>query len=366
MALGWGDDNQRDYITIRGFEVTGSQARVRWGGNYSVLEYLWVHDVTDLGATVQFNAAVSDYPDCQDLGKSHAITVRHNRIERGYDEGLYIAGNYPYTYYGGCPAYGNTHWDILIESNTIRDPGANGGEGDGIDLKMGLRHVTVRHNVIENPINACEGGGITSPGVFPPAHTNYLIEGNRIVGGTDAIQCGFSGGMQLGGQNGTVIRNNVISNTPGYAAGINLEGDPTFPNTAIEVYNNTVYGNAGGGVGLGDTHGVRLRNNLLVGNGPGSQMGGWSFSGIDSDFNLLAPTGSDVAEGPHSLLLPTTQGIVVQPATGDFHLVPGSPAIGTGVDLSATGFATDFDGTVRPPGAAWDIGAYAWAVPVNR
>src|SRR5262249_3191327 len=60
MSIGWDDDNQRDYVTLRGFEVTGPGARIRWGGNYSVLEYLWVHDVTDLGATVQFNAAVTD------------------------------------------------------------------------------------------------------------------------------------------------------------------------------------------------------------------------------------------------------------------------------------------------------------------
>src|SRR4029077_6719232 len=38
-----------------------------------------------------------------------------------------------------------------------------------------------------------------------------------------------------------------------------------------------------------------------------------------------------------------------------FHLAPGSPARDTGV---ATSIATDFDGTLRPQGAAFDIGAY--------
>ena len=59
ISIGWDDDVQRDYITIRGFEVTGSGARIRWGGSYSVLENMWVHDVTSLGATVQFNEAVA-------------------------------------------------------------------------------------------------------------------------------------------------------------------------------------------------------------------------------------------------------------------------------------------------------------------
>src|SRR5262249_34835360 len=58
LSIGWDDDVQRDYLTIRGFEVTGSGARIRWGGSYSVLEYMRVHDVTGIGATVQFNEAV--------------------------------------------------------------------------------------------------------------------------------------------------------------------------------------------------------------------------------------------------------------------------------------------------------------------
>jgi hypothetical protein len=358
MSIGWGDDNQRDYVTIRGFEVTGAAARIRWGGNYSYLEYMWVHDVTNLGAEVQFNAAVSDYPACIDLGKDHDITVRNNLIERGVDEGLYIAGTYNYPIYGGCPSYGNTHSDILIENNTIRDPGANGGEGDGIDLKMGLMNVTVRNNVILNPHNAAEGGGINSPGVFPPAKTNYLFEGNRISGGiSDSTR--YSGGLTLGGQNGTVIRNNVIFNTTG-GAGINMAGDPTFPNNAIEIYNNTVYGNAEG-VGFGETHGVKLRNNLIFGNAAALQIDGYNSDGIDSDYNLLVPTASGFTEGSHSLVQSVTSGIVVNAGGGDFQLVSGSPAIGRGVSLSATGFANDIAGLTRPQSAAWDIGAYQYA-----
>jgi len=352
FSIGWDDDVQRDYITIRGFEVTGSGARIRWGGSYSVLEYVWSHDVTDLGATIQFNAAVTDYPDCQDLGKAHDITVRNNLIERGIGEGIYIAGTYTFTRYGGCPSYGNTHSDILIESNTIRDPGANGDQGDGIDLKGGLLHVTVRNNVIQNafvpgtdPGNG--GDGIVAEGVFPPAKSHYLFEGNRIFDGT-----GY--GIIFVALNGIVIRNNVISNNGG---GIYSAGDLTLPASNVEIYNNTVYI---GGVSIGETHGIKLRNNLLIGSG--TQIGGYNATGIDSDYNLLAPAGSGFAEGPHSIVRTSTTDIVVNPAAGDFHLGPGSPAIDKGVSLSVTGFATDFDGIFRPQGTAWDIGAYEFVI----
>jgi len=79
MSIGWDDNNQRDYVTIRGFEVTGPGARVRWGGNYSYLEYMWVHDVSAKGATVQSNQAVGD-GDCADLGIDHDVTIRNNVI----------------------------------------------------------------------------------------------------------------------------------------------------------------------------------------------------------------------------------------------------------------------------------------------
>jgi hypothetical protein len=354
LSIGWyyppDGDPKMHYVTIRGFEVTGSGARITWAGSHTVLEHIWSHDVTDLGATVQFGPAVSDSPACQDLGKDQDITVRNNRIERGIGEGIYIAGTYQNPSDGGCPAYGNTHKDILIEGNTIQHPGANGTQGDGIDLKAGLMNVTVRNNVIANTHPPGGGGdGIVSNGVFAPAKTNYLIEENRIFNGT-----GF--GIALMAQNGTVVRNNLIYNM--VASGIGLYGDPGINNANVRIYNNTLYRNAGN-VSIGQTHGIILRNNLVFGdNTGGNQMEAWDSTNIDSDYNLLAPTGAGFPEGLHSIIRSSTSGIVVNPATGDFHLVPGSPTIDQGADLSTTGFATDFDGISRPQGAAWAIGAY--------
>ena len=50
--------------------------------------------------------------------------------------------------------------------------------------------------------------------------------------------------------------------------------------------------------------------------------------------------------------------VIAFPARGDFRLASGSPAIGKGVPLNATGFETDFRGIPRRRGSTWDIGAY--------
>lgn len=50
--------------------------------------------------------------------------------------------------------------------------------------------------------------------------------------------------------------------------------------------------------------------------------------------------------------------LFVDPAGGDFHLQPRSPAIDTGTSIGAP--ATDIEGYRRPCGKGFDIGAYEY------
>ena len=354
FSLGWydgdpfyeqwngGQGGKLDYVTMRGFEVTGIAGRITWGGSYSVLEHIWSHDVTDEGAAVQLAAAVTDWPACIDMGRSRDITIRNVVIERVIGEALYIAGTYLLTKYGGCPSYGNTHSDILIEGNTIRDPGANGDEGDGIDLKAGLMNVTVRNNVVQSSRrHAFVGEGVFS------GRTDYLIEGNRFSGGTGS-------GMMLTGQNGTVVRNNVVYNMG--QSGIRVDTFGAFGCRDVQIFNNTVYANKTAGLTINATNSIQVSNNLFIGNTSGGSSSG--SSNLTSDYNLWAPSKASWPEGAHSIVQTSTSGITVNQTNGDFHLMNGSPAIDEGVNLSGTGFDTALDRTSRPQGSAWDIGAY--------
>jgi len=379
MGMGWDDDNQRDYVTIRGFEVTGPGSRIRWGGNYSYFEYMWVHDVSAIGATVQTNQPVGD-GNCANLGIDHDVTIRNNVIQKGIGEGIYIAGNYNLAADGGCqtgPNGGDNNYDILIEGNTLTDTGFNGDQGDGIDLKAGLYNVTVRGNTISYTHSGtspnCSGGdGIGTLGQMNLSthESNYLIENNVIHHGGCVINgsSDSSNGITIGATQGAVIRNNVIYAMPGIGiVAWTRDTGQTRNNLRIRIYNNTIYSATLGGIGFSDfSDGPVLRNNLIF-NNPGGSIGG-SVPSINSDYNFLAPSGSSLTEGSHSVVQSSVSGIAVNPAGGDFHLLSTSPAKDKGVDLSmlgnlalgTTAFTWDFDKVTRPQGVSWDIGAYEY------
>jgi parallel beta-helix repeat protein len=342
------------YVTVRGFEATGSSGRVVFGGNHTVVEHMYIHDIAAVGANLMLHGSVES-DGKETFGRLTDITIRNNRIERGEGEGIYVAGNYRTKAYGGWPEYGNTHSDVLIEGNTIHDAGLNGGEGDGIDVKTGLRNVTIRGNTIERLHPMPDITGIICEGVFGDARSDCLIEGNRI--------CGAGTGIGFGGQNGVTVRNNVISNCA--HGGVSAWGEPGLLNRDVQICNNTVYGNGGAGIGIGGCTDVTVKSNLVFDNDRPRRNGGYQLATYDStnitsDYNLFSAPGPEPGwpEGPHSIIVTDIAGLVVDAAMHDLHLAPSSPAIDKGTDLSATGIASDFDGVSRPQGLGWDIGAY--------
>jgi len=128
------------------------------------------------------------------------------------------------------------------------------------------------------------------------------------------------------------VYNNIVRND---YAGIQVYGSCS---TCL-IYNNTVYANANWGIQLdpGSANNI-IRNNIIYQN-PGGNISDWSGSNIISN-NLM------------------TDPRFANPAAADFHLQPSSPAIDAGTSLPDVG--ADFDGTLRPQGVAFDIGAYEY------
>jgi hypothetical protein len=358
-----------NYTTIRGFDVSGATGRVLLAGNYITLEYTHVHDILQTGANIQLQPPVRDYPNCTPLfGNLHDITVRGNIVDHGFGEGIYLSGTYFKAAQGGCVNWGNTHRDILVEKNIIDQTASNGGESDNIDMKAGLVNVTIRKNNLFG--GAVATRGIVSTGVFPNpdgtrnTRTNFLVEDNGIHDRAGRA-------IDIQNQNGATIRNNVIANTA--QGGINIESPvgeswPYTVSSRVEIFNNTIY-NIGEAFANNDATLTIFENNLIAATAaipPGAQeLSKSSSSTVTTDYNIYiqgGQLGGGWTEGPHSIALPAGTALFVNPANIDFHLVPGSAAIGRGINLSIMGFTTDIKDMSRPPGtAAWDIGAYEFS-----
>ena len=102
------------------------------------------------------------------------------------------------------------------------------------------------------------------------------------------------------------------------------------------VYNNTVYGSQYGTYITGTR--TILKNNIFFQNSGGNILN--DGVGTIQSNNL------------------TSNPLFVDASSGDFHIQSGSPAIDAGITL--TEVSTGIDGTPRPQGAAYDIGAYEY------
>jgi Concanavalin A-like lectin/glucanases superfamily/Chitobiase/beta-hexosaminidase C-terminal domain/Family of unknown function (DUF6298) len=135
-----------------------------------------------------------------------------------------------------------------------------------------------------------------------------------------------------------------------------------------EVYNNTVYGNRTGPLYDEGSFNTTWINNIAWGNNvggfpcPSGDISGceyWNYNNsavtlsnnmFQNQSNVIGSFSGTNTFGQNPLIT----------SSSDARLQPGSPAISTGTDLSAT-FSTDAAGTTRPQGSAWDRGACEWS-----
>ncbi len=122
----------------------------------------------------------------------------------------------------------------------------------------------------------------------------------------------------------------------------------------VKVYNNVFYDIQYHGAGFSGAYatGADVKNNIF----DKSETSYWaSDSGkVTGDHNLLFK--SDTTGAAHNKI--GANPLFADTAAGDFHLLPGSPAIDAGTVVP--GVTADFDGNVRPYNGAYDIGAFEY------
>jgi hypothetical protein len=146
-------------------------------------------------------------------------------------------------------------------------------------------------------------------------------------------------GVLISGNNNATY-NNVIYNI-GTAGGRLGDGIDFYGGSNNSAYNNTIYKVANRGIDVSSgASGSILRNNLSYNNGVTNYNN--SGSGTIAENNWF--NGSDP--------------LFTNASNGNFHLQSGSPVINAGTTVPLV--TTDVEGTPRPQGSAYDIGAYEY------
>ena len=300
----------------------------------------------------------------EDGPSSFGNVIKQNRIHDFTDRGIW--------------SQWFTH-ETLIEKNTVYN--INGRAGICIDLD-GASSVGYLFIIRGNIVHDCGQTGIELENSYSTLVENNLVyktglEAIQVVNylgcqpGGDTNQFGKADGECRGDDLNTTIQQNIL-----YDSG-RVGGIVSYESSGVNVYNNTVYG--GESVALFIKSSAILSDNWdvrgnIFSNHDRAEISVSDPSSLSQDsYNLIDPTdpthtyevrGSEllyyslsewqnnIQLGVHSFY--NTPGFV-DPQNFDFHLLPGSAAINSGIDL---GITLDFDGILRPQFDGYDIGAY--------
>jgi len=151
-------------------------------------------------------------------------------------------------------------------------------------------------------------------------------------------------GMYLKGRGGNHVYNNVIVRPLELGIGVH-DDDDFLVGTGYYIMNNTIIEPAGDGLYFRSqsSSGNIFYNNIVT--DPGGDYT-WYYSSASAAESSNVYAASTAAVG------------FINPAEDDYRLRLGSPAVDSGLDLSAYGLSYDLENTPRPIGDAWDIGAY--------
>lgn len=328
-------------LTFQNFTGTGSmQQIVRIDGNSSYIDFQY-NTIKNSGTNMTWGQITAFMPFrvWGNTGTTSHINIVNNEFANLVDvhgEALVVA-------------YPGAH-EILVEGNYLHDI-----DTIGIDIAYGAYNFTVRRNKLEYVGKKRDGSYWYGQG-----HINVYVDGGHtgVVEANQVDQCGgaYQAMSELPATYQThdvIIRNNVARRCSfGMVIGTYYgDGSSVYNNTYT---NNVLYGNSEGIIIKPMVASTMTWKNNISANNTGSNYyndGGYPVG--DSRYNLYFGGNA----GPEAVKL-VADPLFVDPASGNFSLRAGSPAINAGDPASgAESGWTDFAGTTRILGGRVDIGA---------
>jgi hypothetical protein len=356
-------NNCMNYVTIRGFRLIaqGGQAiNASFVGNL-VIQYNEANSLSNPGGMI-FVGPVHGPSSCS----ADHVQILNNYFHDNYGETIYV-GSISTTGNPTDPAQNaNSGDDYLIQGNEIVNAGIIGGEGDAIDVKEG--HTNLR--IIGNNIRGAK-------------NTSMTIESASVIAGNYSeapaklhayITTGWSnavGRQSLAAYNNVFVNSTICasSNCQGFWIDGAANGSATYQWQDVKLYNNVIFAAGAACIMAGaPTGSVDVRNNILQACGAGGIVTGRGIT-VTHDYNdFYSITGNAIDIGgststcggitgaePNSKCANPLFVSTSPPYTAaNFALQAGSPAKGSGVDLSLT-FRHDYTGS--PRAVPWDQGA---------
>lgn len=260
------------------------------------------------------------------------VSIHHNYIHNTGGEGMYVGSSFFNGKMITCDGQNMTVFPHLIEDLKIYNNITENTGADGIQYSC-----SPQAEVYKNVVN--------SYGISP-----FEVYQNN------GIQAGASGGKCYG---------NKITN--GSGNGIII----TQPTDNISVYNNLVV-NSGKNSLFGDDRTTTninflIANNTFVKSGQENikLYGNISTKSIYNNIlvepfnsgNYIAYAIGAQGDEKNNLKISTVAGAFFK-SSSDYHSTINSPAINAGYDVSSLNILIDLEGTLRPNGGQYDIGAY--------